>query len=129
MSSYPSTSSVNSTSTSQTTSLQAGQVPSYADEHDPSWEEVISMVVIPGQPGQIRDAARSLIRRVRSGDIERPASTWYSKWLIPASRNSCASSADGSRMIMLTSMIQLCASSSESQRGSSTRPSIASQMK
>jgi hypothetical protein len=57
MSSYPSTSSVNSTSTSQTTSLQAGQVPSYADEHDPSWEEVISMVVIPGQPGQIRDAA------------------------------------------------------------------------
>ena len=54
--SYPTTSSVSTTSSAQS-NLQAGQVPSYANEHDPSWEEVISMVVIPGQPGQIRDAA------------------------------------------------------------------------
>ncbi len=63
-------------------------------------------------------AARSLIRRVRSGDIDSPASTWYSKWLMPASRCSCASSAEGRRMNMLASASHACISSSESQGGS-----------
>jgi hypothetical protein len=35
--------------------------------------------------------ASSLIRRVRPGTWESSASTWYSKWLIPASRRNCAS--------------------------------------
>src|SRR5262245_42439022 len=29
----------------------------YVDERDPSWEEVITMVVIPGNPDAINDAA------------------------------------------------------------------------
>jgi uncharacterized protein YukE len=48
----------------QTTSIQSGtqltsNLPKYANESDPSWEEVIAMVVIPGQPEAIRAAAGS----------------------------------------------------------------------
>jgi uncharacterized protein YukE len=41
----------------QSGNLFAGNIPSYANEYDPTWEEVITLVVIPGQPGAIRDAA------------------------------------------------------------------------
>jgi hypothetical protein len=60
------------TSVEQSGPLSAGSVPSYANEGDPSWEEVIAMVVIPGQPGAVRDAAGawellfSRIEQVRS---------------------------------------------------------------
>ena len=74
--SYPTTSSVSTTSSAQT-NLQAAQVPSYANEHDPSWEEVISMVVIPGQPGQIRvgvgQARTEAAHGVRGPDHHRQA--------------------------------------------------------
>jgi uncharacterized protein YukE len=55
------------TSITSGASLSAGNRPNYANEHDPSWEEVIAMVVIPGQPGSIREAAGAwdvLISRV-----------------------------------------------------------------
>ena len=59
----------------RTTSIQSGQqlsvgnLPSYANEHDPSWEEVIAMVVIPGHAEAIHEAAgnwEKLISRVTS---------------------------------------------------------------
>ena len=37
--------------------ISAGTYPSYADEHDPSWEDVVNMVVIPGNAGGIYEAA------------------------------------------------------------------------
>jgi uncharacterized protein YukE len=59
----------------QTTSIQtsaqltSGTLPSYANEHDPSWEEVIAMVVIPGHGEAITAAAGNwdlLLSRVKS---------------------------------------------------------------
>jgi hypothetical protein len=59
----------------RTTSIQTGQqlsvgnLPSYANEHDPSWEDVIAMVVIPGHAEAINEAAgnwEKLLSRVTS---------------------------------------------------------------
>jgi hypothetical protein len=67
--SYPTTSSVSTTSSAQS-NLQAGQVPSYANEHDPSWEEVISMVVIPAS--RARSATPPATGRSCSAGSTRP---------------------------------------------------------
>jgi uncharacterized protein YukE len=74
----------------RTTSIQSGQqlsvgnLPSYANEHDPSWEEVIAMVVIPGHAEAIHEAAgnwEKLISRITSvsGQIQ-TLSTQLNSW-------------------------------------------------
>ena len=48
--------------------LSAGTYPSYANEGDPSWEDVVNMVVIPGNDAGIYEAAGQwdlLLTRVR----------------------------------------------------------------
>jgi hypothetical protein len=61
--------------------------------------------------------ARSLIRDVRSGVMDRRLSTMYSNRLMPDSRCSWASSAPGSCTMRLATAIHARCSSSESQRG------------
>jgi len=60
--------------------------------------------------------ASTLMRRVRSGDSDRPAITPYSKKLIPASRCNCSSSAEGNLISTLARASQVCLSSVSSQR-------------
>jgi hypothetical protein len=65
-------------------------------------------------------AATSFIRRVRCGDMDSIAITWYSKWPMPASCCSWASIASGSQVTIATTASQVCCSSAASHRGSST---------
>jgi uncharacterized protein YukE len=53
-------STTNLTTTNQAAQNLSANLPNYANEKDPSWEDVIAMVVIPGIPNGIHNAAGNL---------------------------------------------------------------------